>query len=68
MEKAFQWTDYERKILDDAYRKGTGSTAFGDDLGAYVEVLRNLVCLRLRKLAKEEYEANRREWLYQNSR
>lgn len=69
MEQAFQWTDEEKQILDNAYNKGTyGKAPFGDDLGEYVEVLRNLVRRRLKTLALEEFEAERRGWLFHNSR
>lgn len=61
MEKAFTWTADERKILDDAYKRGTyGRGRFGDDLSEYTEILRNMIRNRLRELALEEYEANHR--------
>lgn len=69
MRKAFEWTDEEKKILDNAYKRGScGKFPDGEELSGYTEVLRNMVRRRLRKLALEEFEANRREWLFRNSR
>ena len=60
MEKAFDWNAAERKTLDRALEQCKKGPAFCDDLGPYVEALRTLVRYRLKALALEEYEANRR--------
>lgn len=69
MEKAFEWTDEERRELDKAYETSAhGGRPFCEDYGFYVEVLRMMVRKRLKELALEEFEAKRREWLFKYSR
>lgn len=55
MEKAFEWNEYECKILDDAFNRGNyGKGRFVDDWGEYVNVLRNLVEKKLREKSQEK--------------
>ena len=69
MEKAFKWTDSEKKMLDDAYKEGTcGRGAFSDNLDNYANVLRYLVKQHLWEMSKSEQDAQRREWLLRNCR
>lgn len=60
MEQTFNWTNNEKKLLARAREHGGEKE--------YAKVLENLVRQRLRQLAKKEYDAERRAWLWHNSR